>query len=447
MDSDLLSEDGGIDNAFLLAQLTFIYFVVYSYYNKILLITFATNRLTTRTTATTATVSVESQYHFKSVSEVYLTYNNIISSLGFTTAENIENVSKGVSGVKNVNDKKLYQSPFYSSLVNTDLLDTTFQKLENTDDFTRLEKLMLLSLNDVLEQSKVKITAKTGLIISTTKGNIDVLDANSNFPKERAYLAELGKQIQQFFEFENEPIVLSNACVSGILAVSVAKRLIQSGMYNNVLIVSGDIVSEFIVSGFQSFQAISDEPCKPFSKNRTGINIGEAAASVLVTSQKEKVSPDAVQILGDGSCNDANHISGPSRTGEGLYRSMQSAFQEADIKTDTIDYISAHGTATNYNDEMEAIAFNRMELEKVPVNSLKGYYGHTLGASGLLETIVGMQSLHNNTLYASHGFDEIGVSQPINVIEETASEQLVTFLKTASGFGGCNTAVIFKKMK
>lgn len=380
------------------------------------------------------------------MSKIYLTYNNIISSLGFTTAKNIERISNGNSGIKKVNDKTLSQKPFYSSLVVTDELDSAFQKLENTNHFTRLEKMMLLSLDHVLEQSNMEITAKTGLIISTTKGNVDVLDANSKFPKERAYLSELGKQIQQFFNFKNEAIVLSNACVSGVLAVSVAKRLIQSKLYHNVLIVSGDIVSEFIVSGFQSFQAISDNPCKPFSKNRTGINIGEAAASVLVTSQKEYLSSDAVQILGEGSCNDANHISGPSRTGEGLYRSIQSALKEADIETGNIDYISAHGTATNYNDEMEAIAFNRMKLEKVPVNSLKGYYGHTLGASGLLETIIGMQSLNKNTLFSSLGFDELGVSQPINVIMETTSKPLTTFLKTASGFGGCNTAAIFKKV-
>ncbi|MDY7393871.1 beta-ketoacyl synthase N-terminal-like domain-containing protein [Aureibaculum sp. 2210JD6-5] len=380
------------------------------------------------------------------MSKVYLTYNNIIASLGFTTAENIENVSKGISGINKVEDRALSRMPFYSSLIDTDKLNTAFQKIGNTNDFTRLEKMMLLSLNDVIEQSNIEITSKTGLIISTTKGNVDVLDADSKFPKERTYLAELGKQIQHFFGFKNEAIVLSNACVSGILAVSVAKRLIQSEMYDNVLVVSGDIVSEFILSGFQSFQAISESPCKPFSKNRTGINIGEAAASILVTSKNDNLPSDAVEILGDGSCNDANHISGPSRTGEGLYRSMQSAFKEANIKTEAIDYISAHGTATEYNDEMESIAFNRIGLTKVPVNSLKGYYGHTLGASGLVETIVGMQSLHNNTLYASFGFDNLGVSQSINVIKETTAKPLTTFLKTASGFGGCNTAAIFKKV-
>ena len=191
---------------------------------------------------------------------------------------------------------------------------------------------------------------------------------------------------------------------------------------------------------------MSDAPCKPYCKKRTGINIGEVAASILVTSDKILLNDNAVEVLGEGSCNDANHISGPSRTGEGLYRSIQSALKQANITSRSIDYISAHGTATNYNDEMEAIAFNRHDLGEVPVNSLKGYFGHTLGASGLLETIVGMYSLKNNMLYASLGYEELGVSQPINVIEKTESKNLNIFLKTASGFGGCNTAVLFKKV-
>jgi 3-oxoacyl-[acyl-carrier-protein] synthase-1 len=92
-------------------------------------------------------------------------------------------------------------------------------------------------------------------------------------------------------------------------------------------------------------------------------------------------------------------------------------------------------------------SFNRHSLGSTPVNSLKGYFGHTLGASGLLETIVGMHSLKNNTLYASLGFEKMGVSQPINVIEQTTTKQLNTFLKTASGFGGCNTAILFKTIQ
>ena len=378
------------------------------------------------------------------MSKVYLSYNNIISSLGFDSKSVVENIHNEVSGLALINDEKLFPQPFYSSLINTKELQSTFNTLKPTKEYTRLEKMMITSLNDCISSSGIEITDRIGLIISTTKGNIDVLDEESSFPEERSYLSELGKSVGDFFNFKNEAIVVSNACVSGILAVAVAKRYIRQGIYDHVFIVSGDVVTEFILSGFNSFQAMSDTPCKPYCKNRTGINIGEVAASVLVTSDSKLLNEEAVEVLGEGSCNDANHISGPSRTGEGLYRSIASALKQAEITSSDIDYISAHGTATNYNDEMEAIAFNRHSLRSTPVNSLKGYFGHTLGASGLLETIIGMHSLKNNTLYASLGFEEIGVSQPINVIEQTVTKQLNTFLKTASGFGGCNTAILFR---
>jgi len=380
------------------------------------------------------------------MSKVYLSYNNIISSLGFDTETVIENIHNEVSGLALIDDKTLLPKPFYSSLIDSDKLQKEFDKLNASKAYTRLEQMMITSLNDCITASEIDITDRVGLIISTTKGNVDVLDENNSFPEERSYLNELGKSVSEFFNFKDDAIVLSNACVSGILAVAVAKRYISQGTYDHVFITSGDVVTEFILSGFNSFQAMSEAPCKPYCKNRTGINIGEVAASVLVTSDKTLINDYAVEVIGEGSCNDANHISGPSRTGEGLYRSIQSALKQAKITSGSVDYISAHGTATNYNDEMEAIAFNRHDLGEVPVNSLKGYFGHTLGASGLLETIVGMHSLKNNMLYRSLGFDEMGVSQSINVIQKTKSKNLNIFLKTASGFGGCNTAVLFKKV-
>jgi 3-oxoacyl-[acyl-carrier-protein] synthase-1 len=307
--------------------------------------------------------------------------------------------------------------------------------------------MMIISLDRILKESKVKLTDRVGLIVSTTKGNIDTLDPKNPMPNERAYLGTLGHIIKNYFGFVREPLVLSNACVSGVLAISIAKRFISEGTFDHVFIVGGDVVSNFILSGFNSFQAMSSMPCKPYCKQRSGINIGEVAASVLVTKQDNKLAAEAVEILGEGSSNDANHISGPSRTGEGLYRSILSAFEEANVGPQDIDYISAHGTATDFNDEMEAIALNRLELGSVPVNSLKGYFGHTLGASGLLETIIGMHSLYQNTLYPSMGFTELGVSQPLNIITVPTAKNLECFLKTASGFGGCNTAAVFKKVQ
>ncbi len=379
--------------------------------------------------------------------ETFITNHHIISSLGFDSASNFNNLMHQKSGIKK--HSRQNGESFYGTLIDKNRIDDQFSMLGNIDIYTSLEKMMLLSVYDILEKSKLKISKKTGLIISTTKGNIDVLSPQSKFykDKKRVYLSVLGKQIQIFFKFENEAILLSNACVSGVLAVSVADRLIKSKMYDDIIIVSGDLVTEFILSGFTSFHAISDAPCKPFSKNRSGINIGEAIASVLVSSTISNTSNETVQILGSGSCNDANHISGPSRTGEGLYLSVKSALREAQISEKEINYISAHGTATSFNDEMESVAFNRLNMLDIPLNSLKGYYGHTLGASGLLEIVIGIESLVHNTLLASEGFDELGVSYAINIIEKTEKKKMNMFLKTASGFGGSNAAIILKKVE
>jgi 3-oxoacyl-[acyl-carrier-protein] synthase-1 len=380
------------------------------------------------------------------MSKVYLTHNNIVSSFGFDSAAAIQNISNEITGLKLIDDKSVLPNPFYSSRIQQDKLEEKYQQLNPREKHTRLEKMLLVSLKETIADSKVKITDRVGLIISTTKGNIDVLENQTEFDEERAYLGALGNKIKIHFGFKDDAIVLSNACVSGVLAVATAKRLITQNRYDHIFVAGGDLVTQFILSGFNSFQALSEEPCRPYCKTRTGINIGEVAASVLVTKDQSLLIDESVVVLGEASCNDANHISGPSRTGEGLYRSIESALKQANLTSNDIDYISAHGTATSFNDEMEAIAFNRASLQNTPLNSLKGYFGHTLGASGLLETIIGMHSLHQNTLYASLGFKELGVSQPINVIKKTKKQHIKSFLKTASGFGGCNTAAIFQKV-
>lgn len=372
---------------------------------------------------------------------VYISHTNCITPLGLDVKANTDALDKGITGISHHANSPLMDVPFYAGTVATKALDEAFAKIGDTSQYTRLEKMMLLALHPVIEKSGIVPNEKSVLLLSTTKGNIVSLKDKST--ESHAWLDVLAKIIADFFGFTTQPIVVSNACVSGILAVSVAKRLLQGGLYNHAFVVAGDEVTEFVLSGFNSFQAMSDSPCKPYSANRTGVTLGEAAAAALVTVNPENAK---AKITGDGSVNDANHISGPSRTGEGLVRSIESALKESGVSADKIDYISAHGTATPYNDEMEAIAFNRLGLQYVPVNSFKGYYGHTLGASGLLETVIGLESMQQGKLYASLGYDEPGVSQPINVIRENNEQPVYYFLKTASGFGGCNTAVLFEKV-
>lgn len=376
------------------------------------------------------------------VKNVYITDTNCITPLGFDVSSNWNGLLKADSGIK-LHEKLGMLESFYASIIDTEKLDIAFTEITDEKHFTKLEKMLILALAPMI--SKHKITNKTAFVFSTTKGNISLLE-NKECKIESAHLSALAKKVSTFFGFTTEPIVVSNACVSGVLAIAVAKRMIQSDIYDNAFVVAGDEISEFVLSGFNSFQAMSEMPCKPYDKDRNGVTLGEATAAVYITSDENEVQKGDVKIIGDGAINDANHISGPSRTGEGLFRSIESAFAASGIAKEKLDYISAHGTATLYNDEMEAIAFNRLGFAAVPVNSLKGYYGHTLGASGLLEIVIAIESARKNQLIVSKGYTEMGVTQPIAVISENIESEINYFLKTASGFGGCNTAVLFEKV-
>ncbi|MCI9846180.1 beta-ketoacyl synthase N-terminal-like domain-containing protein [Flavobacterium pectinovorum] len=376
--------------------------------------------------------------------EIYITQTNCITPLGFDVESNIEAILRGDSGIQLHNDISLMPNPFYASIISDEKINSAFEKISTDTKYSRLEKMMILALEPIIKNAGVELNSKTAFILSTTKGNVTALKDNSEESFNNAHLDVLAKNVAAFFGFQNQPIVVSNACVSGILAISIAKRMIQSELYDHIFVVAGDEVSQFVLSGFNAFQAMSDLPCKPYSKNRTGVSLGEATAAVLVSAEAKNAK---IKVIGDSSINDANHISGPSRTGEGLFRSIQNALKEAHIEAHKLDYISAHGTATPFNDEMEAIALNRLGLQNVPVNSLKGFYGHTLGASGLLETVIAIESANRNMLFESKGFDKIGVSEAVNIIEKNEEKKIEYFLKTASGFGGCNTAVVFEKVK
>lgn len=373
---------------------------------------------------------------------VFISDTNCITSLGLDIASNWIAVSSGLSGIKLHEKNDLFESPFYGSIVEEEKLDLLASEKLTDQNFTKLEKMLILALLPLVEKNK--ISDNSLLVLSTTKGNVKLL-RNKDSDIGGAQLSTLGKKVANYFGFKKEPVVISNACVSGLLAISVAKDLIQAGMCDNAYVLAGDEISEFILSGFNSFQAMSSKPCRPYDEARDGVTLGEASVAVFMDANSE--GEHLIEVLGSGAINDANHISGPSRTGEGLYLSILSALKEAAISKEEIDFISAHGTATIFNDEMEAIALNRLDLQKVPMNSMKGYYGHTLGASGLLETVLSIESAKHNQLIVSLGYENNGVSQEINVIRKSEEKQINHFLKTASGFGGSNTAILFKKIK
>jgi 3-oxoacyl-[acyl-carrier-protein] synthase-1 len=375
---------------------------------------------------------------------IFTSYSNIISPLGFSTKENYEAVSESEVAVKKI-FFPFSTDPFCVAKIEDQLIDQRFAALGNSDRATKLEKLSVLSIHNVLTQSGIDPRSeRTLLIYSTTKGNIDILENRyKEIDPKRAYLPVFANYLKEYFKLKHTPLILSNACISGILAIIVAKRFIEQGTYDHVLVCGGDILSEFTISGFKSFNAMSPEPSRPFDAKRIGINLGEAVATILMTNDIDLAKPYHTQIVSGASANDANHISGPSRTGDGLFQCLEQILKE---NTDEIGFISAHGTATPFNDEMESIAFDRAGLNTIPVNSLKGYYGHTLGAAGVLETILSLESMNHQRLIKSEGFEEKGFSGNITMVDSHTNKSFTSFIKTASGFGGCNAAALFKKI-
>lgn len=381
--------------------------------------------------------------------EIYSIADNIVSPLGIDTEANYDACKNGLSGISKIHSSTYYPEPFYGAAISDDQLEAI--GFSNAAQHTLLEQILIHSISNALSQVHDLDKKRTLLVVSTTKGNIDLLSESYKGPvdKKRSELGKMAQAVAAHFGLAYLPVVVSNACISGLSAIITAKRLIEIGQYDHTIVTGGDILSEFVVSGFQSLKAISDEPCRPYDAQRKGISLGEACGTMVVSRDISlaKNRNNAVRILAGSQSNDANHISGPSRTGEGLKLAVRRALDQAGITAEHINYVNAHGTATVFNDEMEAIAFDALDLQNAPLNSLKGYFGHTLGAAGVIESIITIKQMKEKQLIPSKGFQKIGTTRSLNVVKEiTDVTECEYALKTTSGFGGCNAAVIYKSI-
>lgn len=363
--------------------------------------------------------------------DIFVTAWNAVTPLGNDISQMFDRMLAGESSCRQRLDTELYPEPFCASIFGKE-----FTAMEG---FSKLETLIIQCLQPLLS-ADLASSDKTVFIFSSTKGNIDALAPNSPL-KEDVYLWRTANKIAQHFNNPNRALTVSNACVSGIMAQNLGFDLLRIGKYERAVVFGADLITAFVLSGFGCFKAMSPEPSKPFDKYRIGINLGEGAGAVMLS-----INPGnfPVKLTGTGSGNDANHISGPSRTGEGLAVAVKAALNEAGKTGADMDYVSAHGTATPYNDEMESFAFSDMGLKKVPLNSMKGYFGHTLGAAGLIETAVVLESMKRQILLPSLGYAEHGVSNELNIITQPIHKPILRAIKTGSGFGGCNAASVFE---
>ncbi len=372
----------------------------------------------------------------KVMRNVYISATNVLTALGNNPEAVMSAMLTGECGIHLCEDP----APFWASRI-----DMSSLPVDLSEEYTRFERLIINSVSLAARNSAVDLASDSTLFLfSTTKGNIDELPQG-----RRLKLHESGAFLARYFGNSQWPVVVSNACISGTAAILTGKRLIQSGQYKNVVVTGADLVSSFVLSGFQSFKALSEGPCKPFDSERTGLSLGEGAGTIILSAENASSAYADWIIAGGGISNDANHISGPSRTGEGLQLAIEAAIADAGTKGFTremIGYISAHGTATLYNDEMEAKAINAVRLQDVPLSSYKGYWGHTLGAAGLVETAMALESVSAGKLLPSLNYSSHGVSLPLHVLIEKTATSSRCFLKTSSGFGGCNAALLVGKI-
>lgn len=357
--------------------------------------------------------------------------DNITSPLGLTTEQTYKAVRQGKSGLSHYpcengeggwNDLPF---PIEAALFNKEQWDKIM-----VDGFSKFESLVLHSVKAAIS-TLIFNKERAILILGSTKGDIELLEKG----EDMSSLADAAKKVSMAIGIENDPIVVCNACISGVSAIILGQRLVDCGNYSNVIVCGADVQSRFIVSGFQALKALSEEPCRPFDIERLGLNLGEAAATIVLSSEMN--SPKGWKIDKGAICNDAYHISAPHPKGLGAGMALRK-MKDAD---NPISVIGVHGTATMYNDQMESKAIEMAELQDVPLSALKGYFGHTMGAAGVLETIITMRALEDGLILPSKGFETCGVSGKVKISDKSVMVHGNTFVKMLSGFGGCNGAV------
>ena len=371
---------------------------------------------------------------------IYCLSDNVISPLGETAEENYQAVKTGHSALRVFQGEWNLPEPFTASLFSQEQTSSLAIK-----GMSRFDSLVIRSVSKAINDSGIDPSqSNVVFILGTTKGNIELLQDGETPPPE-LYLGDTANRIATAVGISTQPIVACNACISGVSAIILAMRLLDAGYFDYAVVCGADVQNKFTVSGFQSLNAVSQQPCKPFDLERLGLNPGEAAATMVLASDRLFDSKECSKwCIEKGAVrNDAFHVTSPSKNGHGACL----ALCETDFgkDNDQLAFINAHGTATMFNDQMESVAIERAGLQSVPVNAIKGYYGHTMGAAGVLETIIAMHSIDDHTVLGTRGFSELGVSGKIHLSNENQPTEKSSFIKMISGFGGNNAALFVSK--
>lgn len=394
----------------------------------------------------------------------------MITPIGEGVGKNFSAILRGESGVTGTTDPRITQSALTAGIIPEEVYVNVRERLgARAKSLTRTEILTCGCLKSLIQSLPQELqtalgNGRTGIVVATAKGNISALEGRCGsgpfIPSDddEVLFSSMTRCISEFSGVREPDIrIISNACISGVSAIVAARRMLLVGDYDMVVVVGADTQNRFITSGFASFKSLSQELCRPYDESRCGLNLGEAAGAMALTSMPVRWScgldgeSGYVTIDGGAVSDDANHISGPSRTGDGLFFAMRNAMKEAGVNAAGIDLLQMHGTATAYNDEMESKAACLAGVQDVPVQSLKPYFGHTMGASGVIETIIAAAEIQEGIIAGTKGYEKSGVRLNVsasnrlitrNLVMSSPAGKINRCLKTASGFGGTNAAVL-----
>jgi 3-oxoacyl-(acyl-carrier-protein) synthase len=292
-----------------------------------------------------------------------------------------------------------------------------------------------------------------GLILATTKGHWAPVEAWLNAGSQQdtgsppPVLSDAARLLGDEFGLGGPRMVVSTACSSGLTALIEAALLVRTGTIKRMVVCAADIAGGFIHDGFNALRAITKSRCRPFDRRRDGLALGSAAAACLVTAADDPVGREhfpSVCLEGWGIATDATHLTAPDRDAAGLVRAIRQALRHIPDRTDCIDAVLLHGTGTAYNDAMEALAMRTVFTYQPYLTAAKGFLGHTLGASGLVETALAAWMLHRQVIPAITGLEDPQWPE-LNFVHAAARPApMRRIMKTASGFGGLNAALILR---
>lgn len=372
-----------------------------------------------------------------SVEKAVIVASDMVTPYGQGTDACWNNVLSGKTGISRVTrfSTKSYQSDYAATI------DGLIYHQSNS--------LVMQMIQSLFGKASVSIPQDTCFFLATTKGEIDLMEKSLLTGEGDVSVCNLHyflHKVCSHIGIKDTGMIISAACASSTTAVARAAGLIRNGNADCVLVIACDSVTEFVFSGFSSLMALDKIAARPFDKNRHGLSLGEAAAFALIMTES-RARREKREIIGEiagwGLSDDANHMTGPSRSSDGLMLAINKSLKTACISEKDISFIAAHGTGTLYNDAMEMKAFHSIFRERIPVYSIKGGTGHAMGAAGLIEIIIALRSLREKTIPPTVNLQDADKDAHgwVSTQQRTIKINKMALI-TNAGFGGINAAVI-----